>query len=457
MPIRIDNNVKNQKTTPALYSDVYANIPAFGQTGRLFFATDTNVIYRDTGSAWVVFLSQVSVPGGLSPIGTAGQYIKVNAGATALEYFTFNSTAVTNALGYTPVGGTGTSGTISKFTASGTIGNSSLIESATYVSTTLKVAIGPTPGSTYALEVDGGINIATGHEYRKNGVDIFNTTNNGIPKFNSTTKVFNNSSITDDGSKVITSLPLFIGSNGTGNTGLEINRNLSTGAVATDAFGFYNKGIITSDITNKAEYFSTSANSTGTFSIVDLYHFRSVKATTTGATITNQYGFAVDSTVIGATNNYAFYSNIASGTNRWNFYAVGTALNYFNGTTLIGSATDNSSGAKLQVTGSITYQNTFNRQTASYTLVLSDQNDIVEMNVATANNLTVPLNSTVAFPIGTEIAITQYGAGKTTIVATGGVTLRSAGGLLSIGAQYAMVSLVKVGTNEWYVVGNLIA
>ena len=86
MPIRVDNNVKNQKTTPALYSDVYANIPAFGQTGRLFFATDTNTIYRDTGSAWVVFIVNATVPSGLTPIGAAYTVLGVNPAGTALEY-----------------------------------------------------------------------------------------------------------------------------------------------------------------------------------------------------------------------------------------------------------------------------------------------------------------------------------------------------------------------------------
>ena len=52
-----------------------------------------------------------------------------------------------------------------------------------------------------------------------------------------------------------------------------------------------------------------------------------------GSTITNQYGFRAESGLTGATNNYGFYSNIASGTNRWNFYANGTAQNYFAGNT----------------------------------------------------------------------------------------------------------------------------
>jgi hypothetical protein len=100
---------------------------------------------------------------------------------------------------------------------------------------------------------------------------------------------------------------------------------------------------------------------------------------------------------------------------------------------------------------------TTNRQTASYTLVLTDRGKLVEMNVATANNLTIPLDSAVAFPIGSEIEIAQYGAGQTTIVATSGVTIRSASGNLKIAAQYVAISLIKIGTNEWYCFGNLSA
>ena len=47
--------------------------------------------------------------------------------------------------------------------------------------------------------------------------------------------------------------------------------------------------------------------------------------------VTSQYGFVADSTIVGATNNYGFYSNIASSANRYNFYAAGTAPNFFAG------------------------------------------------------------------------------------------------------------------------------
>jgi hypothetical protein len=98
---------------------------------------------------------------------------------------------------------------------------------------------------------------------------------------------------------------------------------------------------------------------------------------------------------------------------------------------------------------------TTNRQTASYTLVLSDADKLVEINNASANNLTVPLNSSVAFSTGTQILLAQYGAGQTTIVATSGVTIRSNGGKLKLNAQYSGATLIKIATDEWYLFGDI--
>jgi hypothetical protein len=98
---------------------------------------------------------------------------------------------------------------------------------------------------------------------------------------------------------------------------------------------------------------------------------------------------------------------------------------------------------------------TTNRQTASYVLVLTDASKLVEMNVATANTLTVPLNGTVPFATGTQILISQYGAGQTTVTATGGVTIRSAGGKLKLNSQYSGATLIKIATDEWYLFGDI--
>ena len=97
-----------------------------------------------------------------------------------------------------------------------------------------------------------------------------------------------------------------------------------------------------------------------------------------------------------------------------------------------------------------------NAQTASYTTVLADKDKIVEMNVGSANNLTVPLNSSVAYPIGSVINIVQTGSGQTTVVATGGVTINATPGL-KLRAQWSAASLIKRGTDTWVLVGDLVA
>lgn len=96
-------------------------------------------------------------------------------------------------------------------------------------------------------------------------------------------------------------------------------------------------------------------------------------------------------------------------------------------------------------------------QTASYTLVLGDAGKLVTVSNASANNLTVPPNSSVAFPTGTRIDVLQKGAGQTTIVAGAGVTLNSKGSALKLSGQYAGASLIKYATNSWFVVGDLTA
>ncbi len=97
-----------------------------------------------------------------------------------------------------------------------------------------------------------------------------------------------------------------------------------------------------------------------------------------------------------------------------------------------------------------------NTQTASYTLALADKEKLVQMNVASANNLTVPVNSTIAFPVGTQILIQQIGAGQTTIVPDGGVTVHAYDAALKLPGQYGVAALIKTATNTWEAFGDLI-
>ena len=101
-----------------------------------------------------------------------------------------------------------------------------------------------------------------------------------------------------------------------------------------------------------------------------------------------------------------------------------------------------------------------NAQTGStYTLILTDAGKYVEMNNASSNTLTVPLNASVAFPIGTEITIIQTGAGTTTISPAAGVTVDyyslTGAGTRTIKARWAAASLIKRATNTWVLIGNL--
>jgi len=89
------------------------------------------------------------------------------------------------------------------------------------------------------------------------------------------------------------------------------------------------------------------------------------------------------------------------------------------------------------------------------TLQLSDAGKLLQLNRASANDLRLPANSSVAFPTGTQISIMQYGAGQTTVTTSGGVTLRSSGGKTKLAAQYARGSLIKIGTNEWVLSGDI--
>ena len=99
------------------------------------------------------------------------------------------------------------------------------------------------------------------------------------------------------------------------------------------------RNTVQSDVTGEVDgYYSQLQTAVAAFTLTTLNHFH-VAATTLGAgsAITNQFGFVVDSGMTQGTNNFAFSSNIASGSNRWNLYMNGTAANYFAGQTTVGS------------------------------------------------------------------------------------------------------------------------
>ena len=94
---------------------------------------------------------------------------------------------------------------------------------------------------------------------------------------------------------------------------------------------------------------------------------------------------------------------------------------------------------------------------SAYTFVLADAETIYVYSSASAATLTIPLNSTVAFPVGTQLNVIQYGNGQATIACASGATLVSEGSKFKTKAQYAIATAIKTETNVWVLVGNLAA
>ncbi|MFW7382371.1 MAG: hypothetical protein ACOH5I_26475 [Oligoflexus sp.] len=122
----------------------------------------------------------------------------------------------------------------------------------------------------------------------------------------------------------------------TGSTSGFLNRGNITGG--TSAMGTYALHTVSNDVTSAAYGFrSNIGTQDAAFTLNSLNHYYAAQGTKGSAsTLTSQFGFRADSSLTGATNNYGFYSDIAAATNRWNFYAAGTADNYFEGNVGIG-------------------------------------------------------------------------------------------------------------------------
>lgn len=102
---------------------------------------------------------------------------------------------------------------------------------------------------------------------------------------------------------------------------------------------------------------------------------------------------------------------------------------------------------------------TINAQTGtSYTLVLTDADRLafLTMTNAGASTLTVPPNSSVAFPVGAVIEGAQLGAGQVTLTQGAGVTINATPGL-KVAAQYGTFGLLKTATDVWLAYGRLSA
>lgn len=100
----------------------------------------------------------------------------------------------------------------------------------------------------------------------------------------------------------------------------------------------------------------------------------------------------------------------------------------------------------------------FNQQTGtSYTVALSDNGKVVEVDNSSAITISIPTNST-AFPIGAQITVVQTGTGQITFAATTPATTTVNGTPgLKLRAQWSSAVLIKRDTEKWIILGDLVA
>jgi hypothetical protein len=104
--------------------------------------------------------------------------------------------------------------------------------------------------------------------------------------------------------------------------------------------------------------------------------------------------------------------------------------------------------------GNIVGTSTISEKTDNYTLTINDVGLIISMNATTNKTVTIPANSSVAFPIGTRIDLMRYGTGNVNVAITTD-TLSSTGAAINLKSQYSVASLIKVKNTQWILAGDI--
>ena len=142
---------------------------------------------------------------------------------------------------------------------------------------------------------------------------------------------------------------------------------------------------------------------------------------------------------------------------------------------LTGNVTGNASGSALTVTqaaqsaitsvGTLTaltvsgttttYLNVITDSTTTRTPALADASAYILTTHGTGITITLPQDSAVAFPTGSQIVFERNGAGTMTFAAGTGATVNSKGATLTCADRYTTVAAVKIAANTWTIFGNI--
>jgi|TARA_R110000824_G_scaffold68719_1_gene177453 hypothetical protein len=110
----------------------------------------------------------------------------------------------------------------------------------------------------------------------------------------------------------------------------------------------------------------------------------------------------------------------------------------------------------LTVTGTTqTYLNVITDSGTTRTPALTDASAYILCTHGSGMTVTLPQDSAVAFPVGTQIVFERNGAGTLTFAAGTGATVNSKGGTLTCADRYTTVAAVKIAANTFTIFGNI--
>lgn len=445
--------------------------PSYIAAAALTKTDDTNVTLTLGGAPATALLTAASLTLGwtgtlsiarggtaLSTLGTANQLLRVNSGATALEYFTptFLTSAVTtlNTLtAATQTFATGTSGldfNISSLTSTHTFNIPSASATARgLVTIAAQIFEGVKTHNVGTIINETGADSDTRMETVGNSNAFFlDASTNRLGLFTAspsypvdiTGNVQIQSGSLGIGTGPTAASPLVLGGSGWTSSGLILLPSISATAGSSPSIIGVAGTIIEA--------------SSGTHAIIAGVNITAPTITAGLATVTNAatlYISGPTSASVTGGGNYSVLIN--SGTLRANGdVVIGTGIAYSSGG--YDSVVRNQTSGRLETvdTGLVGINS---QPGTSYSLLITDKDGMVIMTSSSPNTITVPTNASVAFPIGTQILIKTKGTGQTTISPAGGVTIESADGALKSRVQFSVITLIKEATNTWTAAGDL--
>lgn len=243
---------------------------------------------------------------------------------------------------------------------------------------------------------------------------------------------------------------------GTSNTSDWLSINGTDPTTNTTSRGISYRGTFAATATATQSGFFTSgvgATSASAYTVTNVFGLQvAAYSLGTNQTVTNMFGVSINAQAAATniysfnsnaqsngTNNYAFYGSTTSGTGKWNFYANGTAANYFNGNVLIGTTTQPATASNIVIAG-------LKATSAAAPTIASAATIAPTKQISFISGTTAIVTITAPDPIST-------GGGQITLIPTGLFTTTIAGNiaLASVAVvSKALIMTYDVTTAKWY-------